>query len=449
MNFVDGEPFFDDPDAVMDFGDGTSATVGSELSILADDFTEDVSTLRQNRRLNDLAARYKGKVVSRATLLQNKEDESENLLSDESDQIDNNKFANEDDEDDEIVRGELSSSVPTTTTFSDDIAAKLASLRAEDATNILGLKAATEDRAAKAKHGRNQRALWESFLEYRIRMQPLLKLANRFPSPRSKTLFVRGDSTFLHEFDQASHKINSSLNIAVKLQGLLLGRLPRNMDETYINKGNSCSGEDNLEKLWTLLDERWKNVILPYTNRVIDHFGRKVQLDAGGSGGGLHKKKLELVAFNRTMSQQIAGVLSDHDRLLKRSRKRRGEFSIIGENIDSKSVEKQGENFQIYDDGDFYGDLLTELLESDGNNSSSLGNRKRKGRNVGENLRPWKRYKSLKKTCDRKASKGRKVRYVTHPKLLNFMAPIEELPATIDSIRLFNSLFGQHKIHHR
>lgn len=33
------------------------------------------------------------------------------------------------------------------------------------------------------------------------------------------------------------------------------------------------------------------------------------------------------------------------------------------------------------------------------------------------------RRKSRKKTVDRKASKGRKIKYVTHPKMQNFMFP--------------------------
>ena len=39
------------------------------------------------------------------------------------------------------------------------------------------------------------------------------------------------------------------------------------------------------------------------------------------------------------------------------------------------------------------------------------------------------RRKSRKKTVDRKASKGRKIKYVTHPKMQNFMFPQVRSPS--------------------
>jgi hypothetical protein len=42
---------------------------------------------------------------------------------------------------------------------------------------------------------------------------------------------------------------------------------------------------------------------------------------------------------------------------------------------------------------------------------------------------------------DRRASKGRKIRYVAHPKLQNFMFRIAAPPAELDADILFQSLF--------
>lgn len=50
----------------------------------------------------------------------------------------------------------------------------------------------------------------------------------------------------------------------------------------------------------------------------------------------------------------------------------------------------------------------------------------------------------VKKQVDTKASKGRKVRYDIHQKLVNFMAPVD-LSVTSNTTRqeLYSSLFGQ------
>lgn len=50
--------------------------------------------------------------------------------------------------------------------------------------------------------------------------------------------------------------------------------------------------------------------------------------------------------------------------------------------------------------------------------------------------------KRLKKEVDRKASKNRKIRYVVHPKLENFMAPEEEIGYNEGAL---DYLFGQQR----
>ncbi|KAL3797579.1 hypothetical protein ACHAWO_012593, partial [Cyclotella atomus] len=49
---------------------------------------------------------------------------------------------------------------------------------------------------------------------------------------------------------------------------------------------------------------------------------------------------------------------------------------------------------------------------------------------------------SKKNTVDRKASKGRKIRYVVHPKLVNFMFPVARKEPMISDDVWFKSLFG-------
>lgn len=86
-----------------------------------------------------------------------------------------------------------------------------------------------------------------------------------------------------------------------------------------------------------------------------------------------------------------------------------------------------------YDDGDLYRALLREVVEA-GDGSSNTG---------GSSLRYAQLARSgrVRKAIDRKANKGRRLRYVEHPKIVGFLAPIPlRDPGPVDEI--LSSLFG-------
>merc|ERR1712241_1574104 len=99
------------------------------------------------------------------------------------------------------------------------------------------------------------------------------------------------------------------------------------------------------------------------------------------------------------------------------------------------------ENVNIFDDSDFYHHLLRELIEKKTSVNSDQGQ-------VGQHwLQIQKLRSKLKKKVDTRASKGRKVRYDVHTKLVNFMAPVRLSDQMPDNSRqeLFSSLFGARK----
>jgi protein AATF/BFR2 len=94
------------------------------------------------------------------------------------------------------------------------------------------------------------------------------------------------------------------------------------------------------------------------------------------------------------------------------------------------------EDEKIYDDADFYGLLLKELLEQRNQDSIAAATI-----DLNFNL---KREAKAKKSVDTKASKGRKLRYTVHEKLQNFMAPEDRgLWSERQADELFKSLFGR------
>ena len=107
---------------------------------------------------------------------------------------------------------------------------------------------------------------------------------------------------------------------------------------------------------------------------------------------------------------------------------------------------------EVFDDADFYGMLLKELLEqrqehSKSNSANTVSNGIA-GTGIGTGIDLDKEYRdaSMSKTkrlVDTRASKGRKMRYTVHEKLLNFMVPEDRGSWTDKQAQeLFSSLFG-------
>lgn len=103
--------------------------------------------------------------------------------------------------------------------------------------------------------------------------------------------------------------------------------------------------------------------------------------------------------------------------------------------VGKKSKRSQWRDGEVFEDSTFYSLLLKSFLQSASANSQ-LG---------GEDLATLRQLKRRKNSVDRKASKGRKIRYVVHSKLENFMFPTplgnETASLSFDSERLFRSLF--------
>lgn len=110
---------------------------------------------------------------------------------------------------------------------------------------------------------------------------------------------------------------------------------------------------------------------------------------------------------------------------------------------------------EIYNDFDFYQGLLKDFLSSNDVDTGNQGPGNEEdiyleGADLGmtqKYLEQRKKIKSgldkKKKEVDRKASKNRKIRYVVHDKLVNFMAPLENLNVLEGKDYILNSLFGQ------
>ena len=107
-------------------------------------------------------------------------------------------------------------------------------------------------------------------------------------------------------------------------------------------------------------------------------------------------------------------LLADAEKLLARTRAHRGKPVEDDDDDDGDTVEEEDSN--VFDDTDFYQQLLRDVIESrgaDGEVGEQEWVRKQKARKA-----------KKKKTVDTRATKGRKLRYQVHEKLQNLMAPV-------------------------
>jgi protein AATF/BFR2 len=111
-------------------------------------------------------------------------------------------------------------------------------------------------------------------------------------------------------------------------------------------------------------------------------------------------------ALNTSITHALNESLVDRPRLLNRLHTKRAPFARLG----TKELDEGREvvDPQLFDDTDFYHSLLKDLVE-----------RKQVDITMGGEWKP----KKVKVEKDARASKGRKLRFHEHEKILNFMAP--------------------------
>ncbi|KAG7514367.1 hypothetical protein JOB18_031634 [Solea senegalensis] len=335
-------------------------------------------------------------------------------------------------------------------------------------------KEKVDEEVAKGRAVKNQLVLWDQLLEGRIKMQKALVTANQLPQPQMLPEFKkRGGAELAAPLKNAHKALKALQRTLLELQDELLCQ---NSDTRAVALGDTdATGEDedidsdeDKEEEETVKDVRPPKRKLemteypdfmakrfaafqPYQNTTLQKWHDKTRLTTGKSSKGFG-------AFDRNILTQVEQVLMDKERLLRRTQTRRSEYRTLGKKevspLETVPAE-DGDTAQpqlkanthlkeldedIFDDDDFYHQLLRELIErktsaADPNDQVAMG-------------RQWlaiqKLRSKIKKKVDTKASKGRKVRFHVHSKLVNFMAPVDH-SAMDDEARseLYRGLFGR------
>ncbi|KAL3701337.1 hypothetical protein R1sor_019359 [Riccia sorocarpa] len=318
-------------------------------------------------------------------------------------------------------------------------------LRSEEVEVRESLKGQEDDNYLKGQAVQNQKAFWDRALEIRISLQKVLSGANRLPKKQAKIVLSENDDV-KEAYARLATSAAVTLNSLIELETALVEKNSA-IDELYSSTANGNgkrnalresgdeSDSDGADNAWDVVDGIHAR-IGPYRDNSLDRWQRKVQLTTGVVSRG------RLRAFNQSISQQIATAMRDTSRLIEGMRVKSSNLRVLGESTengatkaadgDEEAKEEKGSP-ETFDDSEFYQNLLHEFLES----SDPLGQ-------AGRDLIALKKRTKNRKVVDRRASKGRKIRYNVMEPLLNFMAPSPiVLPPMTD--KLFSNVFGLQK----
>ncbi|GAB4815144.1 hypothetical protein N2152v2_002190 [Parachlorella kessleri] len=324
-------------------------------------------------------------------------------------------------------------------------------MRAAEAEAAAGLRERAQREQHKALAVRAQAQLWGRGLELRILLQRALQGANRLPQAQAHGTAAAASEELLGGFSSLAQEAVGLLGDLSDLAETLYQQNPAVCEAAAgaqagrkrLREG-AGAGEPSCEQLWAELDGLYSG-FAPFRDAALDRWHRKTTLTTGSA------VRSSLKALNQSVSSQVAAMMRDPHKLLLRTRLLRSHSKPLGGSggaaaeqaeagvpeANGTSVSKLGgpaadeggdeRDPETFDDTEFYQTLLKEFLEGSGAAASGSGN--------------WLSGPKQRKVVDRRASKGRKIRYHVHEKLVNFMTPVDQ-DAPVFASQLFSNLFG-------
>ncbi|KAI9506627.1 apoptosis-antagonizing transcription factor [Coemansia spiralis] len=452
------------------------------------------STLRKRQGLGDLGPKYVGSRVSRKALYEDEEgDDSEDVdaessgseLLDDGDEEDDKLDEEEEDEEESSMDNESEDDSDMDDTHfgfgaqsdSDDgkaesqlrVREEIKKLEEGEKALLKSITQTVRSDVEKGQHVLNQTRLWEGSLDARIRVQKIVTAANELPQ---YDLFERlvearfeqnADSDEHDRLEEARQSIRLLIGSLVELRKSLAAQnqvVAKSQESVQAGSKRSAAesvddedeDDSGIVSTWNEL-KKIRSEFQPYRDESLEKWSNRVQISANVT----NLKKFK--AVNQGIMHQIGQALAAKDRLVERTQLKRTEYRIIGKDDADRGPINGKEDLQneknpslvaadahlkdmdaeIFDDTDFYQQLLRELIESrmvDSNDpTSALGVRWAAVR---------QQTRSKKRNVDTRASKGRKIRYHVMEKLQNFMPPIPAGTWHEDMVNeLFSSLLGQ------
>ncbi|KAG6148340.1 rRNA-processing protein bfr2 [Claviceps purpurea] len=259
-----------------------------------------------------------------------------------------------------------------------------------------------------------QRKIYDGLLNLRIRLQKALVAANSFPTvdPGSD-----GDSEPYEAAEEAAMKLLNTISSLRENFATQTAAGTKRKRDLEISMSNA--------DIWKQLQEE-DAAATPFREDTMEKWSKKVQ---SVNMAQLHRLGNQNTNLMSALQEQL---LMPNNRLVKRSK-------VPRSCAPAQLAQKVTEDDYVYDDADFYQVLLKELVDQ----RTVEGSGKQASAVPTVMVTATKEAK-LRKQVDRKASKGRKMRFTVHEKLQNFMAPEDRRSWEQGAIdRFFGTLFGR------
>ncbi|KJK83876.1 hypothetical protein H634G_00239 [Metarhizium anisopliae BRIP 53293] len=259
-----------------------------------------------------------------------------------------------------------------------------------------------------------QRKIYDGLLNLRIRLQKALVAANSFPTVEAGT-------------DAESEPYEAAEEAAIKLLNTIssLRESIKAPTKTGEKRKRDFVASMSNDDIWEQLQDEDKDAT-GFRQERLEKWSKKVQSVNMARPSGISEKSKTLIS---ALQEQL---IVPNNRLVKRTR-------VPRSCAPAQLAKKVATDEYVYDDADFYQLLLKELVDQ-----RTVEGVADYATAVPTVMVTATKEAKVRKQVDRKASKGRKMRFTVHEKLQNFMAPEDRRSWEQEAIdRFFGTLFGR------
>eukprot|EP01012_Entosiphon_sulcatum_P024268 TRINITY_DN2943_c0_g1_i1.p1 TRINITY_DN2943_c0_g1~~TRINITY_DN2943_c0_g1_i1.p1 ORF type:complete len:466 (+),score=98.35 TRINITY_DN2943_c0_g1_i1:38-1435(+) len=280
-------------------------------------------------------------------------------------------------------------------------------------SSVQALLAEKRSEAEKGRYAKNQMRIIGDLLNLRIRLQPVLVAANRFPPAPLLADFVEINQ------DPVDKATTNLWELLFSLQDLQVDLAQHHSDIPPAKRQRR-----DVQENWGQVSQHL-TLTKPFIDATLNKWHQKARTVAGS--------KQAFKALDQNLVAQIDHALQDIERGIRRTQIVRSGAQQLGttdETVQSQLPGAERYNPEIFDDCDFYSILLGDIIEQGTGDTTAQEEERRRLASNRRHLANGKRQ-----------TKGRRLNMDVHDKLVNFMAPVlTEVPPTSDS--LFSGLFG-------
>ncbi|XP_054742237.1 protein Aatf [Anastrepha obliqua] len=318
---------------------------------------------------------------------------------------------------------------------------------ASDQEKTEGTDIITEtNRQAEVQKGlcvQNQLQIWERLLEMRIHTQKVISKSNQLPTTDQLKVQQSENEKLANVSRESVNRVSTLLSTLLQLQNALCEQfseqrnaLKKSLKRPLPIHDPEADNHIPIKRFADHIDAHFQE-FSTYRNAVLLKWDDRTKLLTPGAGA---KKKS--LTENYDIIRKIENTLQNRSLLVEKSQTLKNDVDGVeengtAENGDLETTQKHNRNVELYDDSDFYHQQLRELIEYKTNTSVSASEITQ------QYVELQKLRQKMKKKVDTRASKGRKLRYTVHNKLINFMAPDDTSTWTEESKdELYRSLFA-------